>query len=139
MALAMTPSQPGDNHVSFLEAKLATEVGPHEAREAVEAGTAVILDVRSAESRSKGYVPQSLHIPRKDLPARIKELPKGKTIIAYCSDLGCQASLKATIELRKTGIDAKHMVGGFRFWQEKGYPTEPKTATLQASVMRVRE
>lgn len=127
-----------DNHVEFLEAKLATEVGPHEARELVETGTGVILDVRSAESRSKsGHVPNDLHIPRAELEARWKELPKGKTVVAYCTDLGCQSSLKATILLRKQGVDARHMVGGFRFWTEKDYPVA-KAAPLAAPVVAAK-
>jgi rhodanese-related sulfurtransferase len=113
-----------DPTVAFLEAKLATETGPHEAREAVEAGTAILLDVRSAESRAKVRIPDSRHIPRRELEARLGELPKGKTVVAYCSDLGCQASLKATIILRRASFDAKHLIGGVKFWQEKGYPTE---------------
>lgn len=113
---------PADNYVSFLEAKLATEIGPHEAREEMEAARAVILDVRSPESHAKASIPGAIHIPRRELGTRWKELPRGTTIIAYCSDIGCQASLKATIELRRNGLDARHMVGGIKFWQEKGYP-----------------
>jgi rhodanese-related sulfurtransferase len=112
-----------DPFVAFLEAKLATELGPYEARELADARKCVLLDVRSSESREKGYIPGSLHIPRKELGQRLGELPKGQTIVAYCSDLGCQASLKATIELRKKGFDARHLVGGYLFWTQKGYPT----------------
>jgi rhodanese-related sulfurtransferase len=112
-----------DPYVAFLEAKLATELGPHEAQELTQEGKAILLDVRSAESRAKGHIPGSLHIPRRELANRLTELPKGKVIVAYCSDLGCQASLKATIEMRKNGLDARHMVGGYKFWTEKGYPT----------------
>lgn len=112
-----------DPYVAFLEAKLATEIGPHEAQEDAKAGRAVFLDVRSAESHAKVAVPGAIHIPRKELGKKLHDLPKNVTIIAYCSDLGCQASLKATIELRKNGFDAKHMVGGLKFWQEKGYET----------------
>lgn len=112
----------GDNYVSFLEAKLATEIGPHEAREEVEARRAVLLDVRSAESHAKLAIAGAMHVPRKELAARWKELPKNKVIVAYCSDIGCQSSLKATIELREHGLDARHLVGGIAFWQEKGYP-----------------
>ena len=129
--LRRAPSPDGmasaDPYVSFLEAKLATEVGPHEARELVEAQRAVLVDVRSAESHVKGHIPGSLHIPRKELATRLGEVPKGKIIVAYCSDLGCQASLKATIELRQKGFDARHLVGGYKFWTEKGYPSSSET------------
>lgn len=120
------------DHVAFLEAKLATEMGPYEARHAVEAGEVVLLDVRSGESRAAGHIPGSLHIPRKDLGARLQELPRDMILVAYCSDLGCQASLKATIELRKAGLDARHLVGGYRFWVEKGYETV-ETPTLNVA------
>lgn len=120
-----------DAYLSFLEAKLATELGPHEARELADRGEAVLLDVRSAESHAAGFVPGSLHIPRKELSQRLKELPQDQVIVAYCSDLGCQASLKATIELRKAGFDARHMVGGYKFWAEKGYPTQTPSPRTQ--------
>lgn len=112
-----------DPYIAFLEAKLATEIGPHEAQEEVKAGRAVFLDCRSTESHAKVAIPGSIHIPRKELAKRLHDLPKNQTIVAYCSDIGCQSSLKATIELRKHGFDAKHMVGGIKFWQEKGYDT----------------
>lgn len=114
-------TQPADNFLGFLEAKLATELGPYEARELAEKGEAVLVDVRSAESRANGHIPDSLHIPRREIPNRLAELPRNKVVVAYCSDLGCQASLKATIELRRAGFDARHLVGGYRFWMEKGY------------------
>lgn len=110
-----------DPYLSFLEAKLATEIGPHEAREEATAGRALLLDVRSADSHAKAAIPGALHIPRKELATRLHEIPKNQTVIPYCSDLGCQASLKATIELRRHGFDAKHLIGGIKFWQEKGY------------------
>jgi rhodanese-related sulfurtransferase len=126
-----------DPYVAFLEAKLATEIGPHEAQEEAEAGRAVFLDVRSHESHAKVAIPGSIHIPRKELSKRLVDLPKNQTVVAYCSDLGCQSSLKATIELRRNGFDAKHMVGGIRFWQEKGYdtvvPGVPVVKTIKVS------
>lgn len=112
-----------DPTLAFLEAKLATEVGPYEAKELAETSHAILVDVRSPESHAAGFIPGSLHIPRKELPNRLKELPKGKMIIAYCSDLGCQSSLKATLALRQAGYDARHMIGNFKGWQDKGYPT----------------
>ncbi|HEX9815661.1 MAG TPA: rhodanese-like domain-containing protein, partial [Candidatus Thermoplasmatota archaeon] len=119
-----------DPYVAFMEAKLATEIGPHEAQEDVEAGRAVLLDCRSPESHAKVAIPGAIHIPRKELGQHLHDLPKNQTVIVYCSDIGCQSSLKATIELRKHGFTAKHMIGGIKFWQEKGYPTVTPGARL---------
>lgn len=108
------------NLLDYLQAKLATEVGPTEAKKDIDAGTAVLLDVRSVESRQKKHIPGSLHIPRADLAQRMKDVPRGKTVITYCSDIGCQASLKAQIELVKAGIPTKHLIGGIDLWEKKG-------------------
>jgi rhodanese-related sulfurtransferase len=129
----MNSSRPTDNFVSFLEAKLATELGPHEARELVEEGKATFLDVRSVDSYQEGHVPDCLHIPRRELDKNLTKVPKNTIIVTYCSDLGCQASLKAAIELRRHGYDARHMVGGFRFYKEKGYPVQTTKTPMIAA------
>lgn len=120
----MPAKSSADPYVSFLEAKLATEMGPYEAKEEADAGRAVLLDVRGADSWNEGHATGALHIPRRELETRLKELPKNKPIIAYCSDVTCQSSLKATIILRKAGFDARHMTGGYERWVHKGYPVE---------------
>lgn len=125
-----------DPYIAFLEAKLATEIGPHEAQEDVKAGRAVLLDCRSAESHAKTAIPGAIHIPRKELGKHLHDLPKNQTIVVYCSDIGCQSSLKATIELRKNGFDAKHMIGGIKFWQEKGYETITPGVRVVTSVRK---
>lgn len=117
-------STPPDNFVGFLEAKLATEVGPHEASNLVKENKAVLVDVRTKESFDKGHIQGATHIPRAELGNRLAQLPKDKTIIAYCSNIGCQSSLKATITLRKAGVDARHLIGGFADWKASGRPVE---------------
>lgn len=129
----MNSARPTDNYVGFLESKLATEVGPHEARELLDEGKAVVLDVRGVDSYNEGHVPDCLHIPRRELDKNLTRVPKNKIVVTYCSDLGCQASLKAAIELRKHGYDARHMVGGFRFYKEKGYPVQVAKTPVIAS------
>lgn len=125
-----------DLALQILEAKLMTEIGPYEARELADRGEAVLLDVRSKESHDKGFIPGSLHIPRKELAGRLQEIPRGKVVVAYCSDLGCQSSTKATLELRKTGLDARHMIGNFAHWKEKGYPTTSATGAPTVQVTK---
>ncbi|HWT02955.1 MAG TPA: rhodanese-like domain-containing protein [Pyrinomonadaceae bacterium] len=60
-------------------------VTPAEARAAVEKGQAVIVDVRGEDSFKAGHIKGALWIPVGDIAARAGELPRGKTIITYCS------------------------------------------------------
>ena len=53
------------------------------AREALEKGTAIIVDVRSESSYRVGHVLGALWMP--DIAQRTKELPRDKMIITYCS------------------------------------------------------
>jgi 3-mercaptopyruvate sulfurtransferase SseA len=58
-------------------------ITPAEARELLEKGTAIIVDVRGEESYRIGHVKGALWMP--DIAARTKELPRDKMIITYCS------------------------------------------------------
>jgi 3-mercaptopyruvate sulfurtransferase SseA len=63
----------------------ARRVTVAEAREAVDKGTAVIVDVRSIEQYKANHIKGSLHIPEAEVAARSGELPRDKMIITYCS------------------------------------------------------
>jgi len=54
-----------------------------EAREALEKGKAIIVDVRSESSYHVGHILGALWMP--DIASRTKELPRDKMIITYCS------------------------------------------------------
>jgi rhodanese-related sulfurtransferase len=51
----------------------------------VDAGDAVLLDVRSAGAFATEHAKGALHVPLDALEARLGELPKDKLIAAYCS------------------------------------------------------
>jgi 3-mercaptopyruvate sulfurtransferase SseA len=56
-----------------------------DARAALDKGTAIIIDVRNEESYKMGHIKGSRSIPVNDFVARIKDLPRDKMIITYCS------------------------------------------------------
>lgn len=60
-----------------------TRIAPADARAALEKGTAIIVDVRGEDSYRTGHVKGALWMP--DVGAHIKELPRDKMIITYCS------------------------------------------------------
>jgi 3-mercaptopyruvate sulfurtransferase SseA len=56
-----------------------------ELRDALEKGTAVVVDVRSPESYKSGHIKGAQNIPESEIVSRKDELPRDKTIVLYCS------------------------------------------------------
>lgn len=56
-----------------------------EAHQALDAGQAIIVDVRDEASFKAGHAKGALWIPVNEIEARVKELPRNKLIITYCS------------------------------------------------------
>src|SRR3989338_1410375 len=81
----------------YFQAKLAAELGPHNVKRLLDAGTRdiVLLDVRSREGYNESHLPGAINIPFEELPSRMKELPKQKGIITYCWDVTCILCTKA--------------------------------------------
>ncbi len=56
-----------------------------ELRQALEKGAAVVVDVRSEEAYKAGHIKGARLIPVDEIAGRVKELPRNKMIITYCS------------------------------------------------------
>ena len=56
-----------------------------ELKEALDKGTAVVVDVRPEEQYKAGHIKGALHIPEAEIAARAGELPRDKMIVTYCS------------------------------------------------------
>lgn len=54
-------------------------------REALDKGTAYVVDVRTDDQYKAGHIKGAVHIPETDIAARASELPRDKTIVTYCS------------------------------------------------------
>jgi rhodanese-related sulfurtransferase len=111
-------------------------INPARAKEAIEAGQAIVLDVTSRliETAVRGKIPGALWVsPREILDFNrhaadiLKDLPglsHDKTIIAYCTCPDEEASEKLTRVLRGQGYDAWILDGGLPAWRAAGYPME---------------
>ena len=60
-------------------------VSIEEAKTAVDEGSAVVLDVRDAESYAISHMPGAINIPTNELASRLGELDKSAWIITYCT------------------------------------------------------
>jgi rhodanese-related sulfurtransferase len=109
----------------FLDGREGME--PVEARELlkrVREGRATVLDVRPAEEYNAGHIAGALSIPLRELKARIKEIPRGQEIVAYCRGPYCVLAVQAVEVLRKAGVRARRLREGFPDWRAAGMPVE---------------
>jgi rhodanese-related sulfurtransferase len=88
----------------------------------------LVIDVREADERSRGYIPSSIHIPRgileRDIEKRafrgsITDADLARPIVCYCG--GGSRSLLAARTLREMGFsDVVSLRGGYKAWGEAG-------------------
>ena len=90
----------------------------------VRQGLVTVLDVRPEEEFAAGHLPGAVNIPVAELAKRLKELPKGKEVIAYCRGPYCLMSFDAVFLLRKKGMQARRLEAGLPEWRLAGYPLE---------------
>lgn len=79
-------------------------------------GDVVVLDVRPADEYLAAHLPFARSIPLDELKQRLAELPKGKTVVAYCRGPYCLMALDAVDLLRKKGYDALRLPEGVAEW-----------------------
>lgn len=91
-----------------------------EAHRLQNAGAAVILDVRDEEEVAYSRIPGSLHIPLFELPDRMAEIPRDRTIVCQCASGGRSAGAAATLLGR--GYRAVNLTGGIFAWARAGLP-----------------
>ena len=63
----------------------ARRISVDEARQALAAGKAVLVDVRAKEALEARHAQGALSVPLSDLGSRAGELPKNKLVITYCT------------------------------------------------------
>ena len=112
----------------YFQAKLSYEITPFTLNNKLPEGQHFVLDVRDREKWELERVPGSTNIPLKDLAARMAELPKGKTIVPYCSNIICGLAVRAALQLAEKGYPVQLMFGGMEAWK-KNHPVEGTSLT----------
>jgi len=83
----------------------------------------VMLDVRTPEEYAQGHIPGVVSIPLNQVPSRLAEIPKDKTVVVTCRT--GNRSAQAAQLLRQRGYNNVHnMLGGIAAWEKAGYPVE---------------
>jgi sulfur-carrier protein adenylyltransferase/sulfurtransferase len=102
-----------------------SELDASRARELVDAGAAVVVDVREQDEWDEGHIPGAVHIPRGYLESRIERAAPDLSgqVLLYCSAGNRSAFAAKTLE--EMGYeDVVSLAGGFTDWKRNGFPIE---------------
>jgi rhodanese-related sulfurtransferase len=100
-------------------------LSPEDAKAAVEAGSAVLVDVREPNEWHEGVAAPAALLPLSDLRgarrswASFLEQNRGKRIVLYCG-AGVRSGMAAST-LKSEGFDAINL-GGYSEWTSRGLP-----------------
>jgi sulfur-carrier protein adenylyltransferase/sulfurtransferase len=97
------------------------DASPQDAHVAIQAGQAVLVDVREPWEYEQKHIPGSLLIPLAELPQRLDELPGDQDIYVHCRVGG--RSSRAVEFLREAGRPRSvNVTGGIEAWEDAGLP-----------------
>ena len=82
----------------------------------------LVLDVRPEAEYRAGHILGARSIPIQQLERRLRRLPRGRTIVAYCRGPFCVYSDEAVSLLRRRGYRAQRLDSGFPDWKHAGLP-----------------
>lgn len=106
LALQNIAIQPGDLIPSDRESLM----------KAARKGDVVVLDVRPTEEYLVTHLPFARSIPLEELRQRLAELPKDRSIVAYCRGPYCLMAKDAVDLLKQEGYTAIHLRDGVAEW-----------------------
>ncbi|MCJ8312457.1 MAG: metalloregulator ArsR/SmtB family transcription factor [Saccharospirillaceae bacterium] len=84
----------------------------------------LILDVRPIKEFNEGHILGAINIQPDDIDMQSKNLPRKKTVVAYCRGPYCVYSYKLLHSLREQGIEALRLEDGFPEWKAAGLPSK---------------
>ena len=89
----------------------------------------LFIDARPADEFAELHVPKSLNITPDMVEAGVAEkvagLARDREIVVYCGQVSCDLALKVAEKLQSLGFTrVMAFMGGFRAWDEAGYPAD---------------
>jgi rhodanese-related sulfurtransferase len=81
-----------------------------------KSGEVMVIDVRPNNEFEVGHFPYALSMPLSELKDRLSQLPKDRTIVAYCRGPFCLMSADAVKLLRSEGFEALQLRDGVAEW-----------------------
>lgn len=121
----LKPPADSDVAAATLEGKNVRLISIGELRAALDTGEAILIDVRSERQYREGHIKGALLLPKREIEARLRELPPDKLLVSYCACPAEHLSIAAALEMRQLGHqNVAALAGGLRVWLKEGLPTE---------------
>lgn len=86
----------------------------------IEREALVLVDVRPEDEYRAGHWPGAISLPLEELAARLANMPRAKTVVAYCRGPYCVLALNAVRILRAHGVSAVRLREGPSEWRHEG-------------------
>jgi rhodanese-related sulfurtransferase len=86
----------------------------------LKSGDAVLVDVRPRDEYDAAHLPGAVSIPLAELQKRLRELPPGREVVAYCRGPYCMLSLEAAQILASHGRRTRRLEDGVSEWRDAG-------------------
>ncbi len=106
---------------------MITEITPKELARQLQSrpGQLLLLDVREILEREQASLEPSVHIPMQEVPWRLAELPKDRTIVVFCHTGGRSAMVAGFLDQQGYGHVA-NLRGGIDAWSRDVDPSVPR-------------
>lgn len=95
---------------------------PQQAKAAVDAGDAVLIDVREPDEVAQAAIPGAVHIPMGDLLDRLADVPRDRTVIFSCHSGGRSENVCRYLEANEGFDGLVNLEGGIVAWHQAGLP-----------------
>ena len=106
---------------------MVRELSPEEVAQRIRgsASDVLLLDVREPDERELAFIDPSVHIPLREVPDRLSELPRDREIVVYCHSGTRSAMIAGFLELHGFH-DVANLRGGIDAWSRKVDPKVPR-------------
>ena len=102
-----------------------SEVDATQARELIDSGGPLVLDVREQNEWDEGHIPGAVHVPRGNLESRVERTAPdhSRPVLVYCS-VGNRSAFAAKTLAELGYEDVVSLSGGFTDWKRNGFPVQ---------------
>jgi rhodanese-related sulfurtransferase len=106
---------------------MVEELSPREVSERLKStpSQVLLLDVREPDERETARIDPSIHIPMREVPERLAEIPRDREIVVYCHG-GTRSAMIAGFLEGKGYRRVANLGGGIDAWSRTVDPKVPR-------------